>query len=293
MASSNVNKPPAPPVILPSGSVSGNNILVHPSQKANPIRDYIKNVGQEFAEILVDYQVGKTAGVLYLSLKYHKLHPEYIATRIEKLGTNYSLRILLILSDISEHRDPIRELTKICLINEITIIVAFSLKEAGHYLATFKQFEHKAPDLIKERVDKDYPSMLRNALTSINKVNKTDVETLRASFGSFSGIARASPEQLQSLPGFGNVKVKNIKTAFDKPIRHAGTDALRDVAAQASEISTVQTNAVEKTTPGTSTPNSNVAVPMRPPREPSPEWDIEKEDGVLPDEPFDIELDLN
>ena len=63
------------------------------------------------------------------SLKYHRLHPEYIPTRIEKLGTSYNLRILLILCDIvrclasspppvepcfqSEHREPIRELTKV------------------------------------------------------------------------------------------------------------------------------------------------------------------------------------
>lgn len=63
------------------------------------------------------------------------------------------------------------------------LIVALSVEEAGYYLATYKQFEHKPPDLIKERVDKDYYSMLRTALTSISKVNKTDVETLRTSFG--------------------------------------------------------------------------------------------------------------
>ncbi len=62
--------------------------------------------------------------------------------------------------------------------------------EAGHYLATLKQFEHKPPDLIKERVDKDYTSMLRTSLTSISKVNKTDVETLRTSFGVSSTSAR-------------------------------------------------------------------------------------------------------
>ena len=62
-------------------------------------------------------------------------------------------------------------------------VVGHSAEEAGYYLATYKQFEHKPPDLIKERVDKDYHTMLRTALTSISKVNKTDVETLRTSFG--------------------------------------------------------------------------------------------------------------
>ena len=37
--------------------------------------------------------------------------------------------------------------------------------------------------MIKERVDKDYSSVFRSALTSISKVNKTDVETLRSSIG--------------------------------------------------------------------------------------------------------------
>ena len=36
----------------------------------------------------------------FSSLKYHRLHPEYIAQRIDSLGTSYNLRILLILCDI-------------------------------------------------------------------------------------------------------------------------------------------------------------------------------------------------
>lgn len=111
----------------------------------------------------------------------------------------------------------IRELTKVCLINSLTIIVAWSNEEAGQYIATFKQFEHKPPDLIKERVDKDYDSIFRNALTSISKVNRTDVATLRTSLGTFADVAKASSDRLQNLPGFGQVKVKRIKEAFEKP----------------------------------------------------------------------------
>lgn len=116
--------------------------------------------------------------------------------------------------------------------------------------------------MIKERVDKDYASMLRTSLTSISKVNKTDVETLRSSFGvcvsisrrimnpfqlnieqSIANIARTSPDQLSNLPGFGQVKVKNIKNAFEKPFRNHATNTLEPS--------------------------------YKPPREPSPVWDIE------------------
>ena len=55
--------------------------------------------------------------------------------------------------------------------------------EAGLYISSYKKLEHRPPTMIKERVDKDYSSVFRTALTSISKVNKTDVETLRSSIG--------------------------------------------------------------------------------------------------------------
>lgn len=100
-----------------------------------------------------------------------------------------------------------------------------SAEEAGYYLATYKQFEHKPADMIKERVDKDYRSVLRTALTSISRVNKTDVETLRTSFG-------VRPSRLPSLLFAANLIVSNttrltelrgdlarVHTATAKPAR--------------------------------------------------------------------------
>lgn len=81
-------------------------------------------------------------------------------------------------------------------------------------------------------MDKDYNAVLRTALTSINKVNKTDVETLRSSLGSFADIARAPSDRLQTLPGFGPVKVRRIKDAFDKPFRNRATSAVFSVGSQ-------------------------------------------------------------
>lgn len=39
---------------------------VNPTQRLNPILDHVKNVGKEFGEIVADYQVGRTTGVLFL-----------------------------------------------------------------------------------------------------------------------------------------------------------------------------------------------------------------------------------
>lgn len=65
----------------------------------------------------------------------------------------------------------------------LTSMGQYSADEAATYLATYKAFEHKPPDMLKERVHKDYASQLQNVLTSVKGVNRTDVMTLGTNFG--------------------------------------------------------------------------------------------------------------
>ncbi|THH04406.1 hypothetical protein EW145_g5540 [Phellinidium pouzarii] len=273
--------------------------------RLNPILECIRNVSKEFGDIVPDFQLGRTTGALFLSLKYHRLHPEYIHQRIQKLGITYNLRILLLMCDVSEHQDPIRELTKICLINNITVMVCWSNEEAGMYLTTYKMFEHKSPDLIKERVDKEYGAMLRSALTSINKVNKMDVETLRTSFGSFNKIAHASPDQLRSLPGFGQVKVRRVVDAFEKPFRNKATSAIptSHVSASVGDQDEQELLALERQHEQPVALNASQSLPtqirrvhefgsaadMPPPPPPA----APRTSARAPSPPWNIELDLN
>ncbi|KAH9169800.1 DNA repair protein rad10 [Lactarius sanguifluus] len=240
MATEPKGKQRQPPVVQPS---SGNSIIINPCQRLNPIVECIRNVPKEFGDISPDYQVGRTTGVLFLSLRYHRLHPEYIHQRIERLGQAYNLRILLLKASCSEHQDPIRELTKVCLHNNITVVVTWSADEAGQYLTAYKQSEHRPPTLIRERVDKTPDALLRTALTSIPRVNKTDVETLRASFGSFAKIAQADAEQLARLPGFGPKKVSRLKDAFERPFRTGAAGGGPAASASASTAAAVAASA--------------------------------------------------
>jgi len=150
-------------------------------------------------------------------------------------------------------------------------LISCRFEEAGHYLATFKQFEFKPPDLIKERVDRDYYTILRTALTTISKVNKTDVETLRTSFNSFANISEVTTDQLQSLPGFGQVKVKNIKNAFEKPFRNQTTSL---------SISNTPKSGAQESSQAETVHHDQPTVHVS--RESSPTWDIELDEGELP-----------
>ena len=61
--------------------------------------------------------------------------------------------------------------------------ICTSLEEANIYLSTYNLFKHKPPDITKERVEKDYISILQATLTSVRGIKKTDVTTLRTTFG--------------------------------------------------------------------------------------------------------------
>lgn len=90
-----------PAVAVPTTSASKSNcIQVNPKQRGNPILKSIVNIPWEFDEsIIPDYLIGSTACVLYLSLRYHQLNPDYIHNRLKLLGKRFELRVLLVQVD--------------------------------------------------------------------------------------------------------------------------------------------------------------------------------------------------
>ncbi|OAV98961.1 hypothetical protein PTTG_02475 [Puccinia triticina 1-1 BBBD Race 1] len=196
-----------------------NNIIVNKCQQGNPVLTLIKSVPWEFGDTISDYQLNQTTGSLFLSLKYHRLHPDYLDTRLKKLNKAYDLKILLCLCDSNDHEAVLKDITKTCMINEFTLIVGWSNSEIARYIQLFKSFEKRPPDLIKEKIDDDYMSRLTNVLTTVRGLNKTDVLTLATNFRSFRQIVEASPSELSLCPGLGEKKVKRLLEAFNSDFR--------------------------------------------------------------------------
>lgn len=80
-------------------STASHAILVNPKQRGNPLLKSITNAVWEFEDIVPDYIVGRTACILFLSLKYHNLNPDYIHARLKSLGKMFELRVLLVQVD--------------------------------------------------------------------------------------------------------------------------------------------------------------------------------------------------
>ncbi|WBW72274.1 ERCC1 DNA repair endonuclease non-catalytic subunit Swi10 [Schizosaccharomyces osmophilus] len=208
-----------PQPIIPQkvSRVTAHAILVNFRQKGNPLLHHVRNVPWEYAEIVPDFVMGNGICSLFLSLKYHHLHPEYIYGRISRLGKAYNLRVMLVLVDVDNHQASIQELVKTSIVNQYTLVLAWSPEEAARYLETYKAYEHVTPTSIMEKPSMDYLSQVQTCLTSVRGINKSDSLTLLSQFGSLKGALSASREDLEQLEGWGPTKVNRFLEAAQQP----------------------------------------------------------------------------
>lgn len=133
----------------------------------------------------------------------------------------YVLKVLLVLVDTDDHHSVLRELNIAAIKHNFTLMLSWSHEETARYLETYKAFEFKPDDLIREKMnapaENDYVAKMTDCLTNVRTVNKTDVLTLLSTFGSFQAITQASTAQIALCPGFGEVKVKDLQQALSQP----------------------------------------------------------------------------
>ena len=201
--------------------VGPSSIIVSPRQKGNPLLTHIKSLPWEYGDTPADYILGATTCALFLSLKYHRLHPEYIYTRIKNLKGMYNLRVVLCMVDIQNHEAPLRELSKTSLINNVTLILCWSAQEGGRYLELFKTYENAAPTSIKVHQSTSYADRLQDFVTTPRSINKTDAVSLVSQFGSIRTAVNARYEDVVGIAGWGEKKVERWVGAVREPFRVA------------------------------------------------------------------------
>lgn len=223
------SKPPAPnpgskkiqqptPQALPNRSAPS-SIQVSPRQKGNPILNNVRSLPWEYSDIPADFVLGATTCALFLSLKYHRLHPEYIYNRIRSLGHKYNLRVLLTMVDIQNHEEPLKELSKTSMVNSLTLILCWSAQEAGRYLELYKSYEHASPTSIKAHQSTSYRDKLVEFVTTPRSINTTDATSLISAFGSIRAAVNARPEEIGIIPGWGEKKVQRWCATVNEPFR--------------------------------------------------------------------------
>lgn len=200
-----------------SVQIKSHCVLVNQKQRGNPLLKSITSVPWEFDDIIPDYEMGKTICALFLSLRYYNLNPDYLNNRLKELGRKYELRVLLVQVDLKDPQVPLKNITRICLLADLTLMLAWSSEEAAKIIENYKIYENKPPDRIMEKIDNDPHQKIVNALSSIKPVNKTDAMTLLRNFGTLKNIIKAPEEKLAACPGFGARKASRLFKVLHEP----------------------------------------------------------------------------
>lgn len=189
------------------------------TQKDNPLNGFIKQVLWNYGNIVPDYLLGRYTCALFLRISQHLLTPHHIYDRVKAIGKQFRLRLVICLIDVEDFELALKEITKLCVYSEFTLIVTRSEREAARYLETYFSLENKPTDVLREKTEQDYVSQVENALTSIPSINKTDAMQLISNFKTFHALVNADKKELSKCPGIGPTKVLRFKEAFQMPFR--------------------------------------------------------------------------
>lgn len=204
------------------GGGSGALVVNRRRQEGNPVLKYVRNVRYEWGDIGPDFECGPTFGVVYLSFKYHKQHPEYVYSRINgKAENRYRNKVLLGYCNMEEPRHVLRELNMICFREAWTLVVVYTVEEAAEYIELFKTTQKKEITIKKKAIDdggdssiSDERRRMREAaigfLTTARSITKTDADRLLFHFGTLQAISTATETAISACPGVGPIKAKNL-----------------------------------------------------------------------------------
>jgi DNA repair protein Rad10 len=123
MSSVSWRRPPQASSSAPVAQTQSKNaILVSHRQRGNPLLKHIRNARWAFADVVPDYVLGQSSCALYLSIRYHLLHPDYLYYRIRELQKNFRLRVILCHIDVEDVVKPLHEITRTALLHDCTLL---------------------------------------------------------------------------------------------------------------------------------------------------------------------------
>ena len=109
--------------------------------------------------------------------------------------------------DIENHEESLRELAKTSLVNNLTLVLCWSAREAARYVELYKSFENASASAIRQTQGTGYAERMVEFVTTPRSINKADAVGLVSAFGSVRATVNAAPEEVAGIAGWGEKKV--------------------------------------------------------------------------------------
>jgi DNA excision repair protein ERCC-1 len=138
-------------VAAAGGVPSSQCILIHAEQRLNPALKAIRSVPVRVADIKPDFEFNAHTWGVFLSLRFHVLHPGYLAKKVFILRSAVKQLVVFVQVDVDDCSKPLMDVTTVTIDTACTLIVGSSPQEVGRYIESFKLFENKPVTSIQER----------------------------------------------------------------------------------------------------------------------------------------------
>ena len=188
-------------------------IEVSKGQQGNVLLRHFKNRGWTFAETDPDFVIGERACVVFVSLKYHLLQPEYVKARISELQC-FDICIVLCLIDAEDVFATLHGINRAAGMGACPLVCAWSAEEAARYVEFFFSCGSVAQEEGEAVVSADYISNLFHFLGSVHGMKNIDSAALCAHFGTLTSVLRTSMKEMLGCPGFGKMKACRLHEIF-------------------------------------------------------------------------------
>ena len=168
--------------VLPPASSS---LLVHSRQRGNPLLKHLRQVKWEYSDTILggaDYSMSRSSCALFLSLRYHQLNPNYIYDRLKSSKFPYQLKILLVQCDTNDPAQSLKELARLGILYDLTLLVSWTEEESAKYLETYRIMEGKSADNLMDTQQHQSNDYLTKFLEMITQVEILLVRSIRKVF---------------------------------------------------------------------------------------------------------------
>jgi DNA excision repair protein ERCC-1 len=187
-------------------------------QQGNPMIPVLESGAEVvFADSSVaDYTIGKDLAVLFLTLKYHRQHPDYLGERLRDFRGSFPVRLLLFLVNDENPDRVISRLTSVAMANNMNLILAFTYEEAARWLLTLYNTQDAGVDDLRA-MNESHTETATEALHAIG-LSRREAEAMLRAFPTVAELLLAPRDALVKAAAVSEKKVDLLIEMITKPM---------------------------------------------------------------------------
>jgi DNA repair protein Rad10 len=141
-------------------------------QRGNPLLSRLVSHAVTYsADLVPDYHISTGIGALFLSVRYHLLHPGYLADRLRRCAADrevHARTVAVCLADAPGADAALEDITCMCLDRGVALLVATSYDEAARFIEALRHLAVSGAtlDAIKGPKDASQAEVVTSFLTT-------------------------------------------------------------------------------------------------------------------------------